>query len=102
MQRNKTCLVGEEKDLFKETEAVAREEDKWSHGIFLEEKSGQGSNAQGRRIKGRTRWVASEQFSSPVGEARMLVEIQGECRWRANSVSVLKSIWKLGGFSFYP
>ena len=37
--------MGEEKDLFKETETVAREEDKWSHGIFLEEKSGQGSNA---------------------------------------------------------
>ena len=75
MQRNKNCLVGEEKDLFKETETVAREEVKWSPGLFLEEKGGQGSNARGRRIKGRTLWVASEQFSSPAGEARMPVEI---------------------------
>lgn len=52
----------EEHDLFKETETVAREEEKQSHVVFLEEKSGQGSSAQERSIKERKRWVASEQL----------------------------------------
>lgn len=63
----KDLLWSEERDHFKETETVAREESK-SNVIFLEKKSGQGPNASGRRTKDRKWWAALEQFPELSGE----------------------------------
>lgn len=56
----KDLLWSEERDLFKETETVAREESENNViVIFLEKRGGQGSNALERRTKDRKWWVAS-------------------------------------------
>lgn len=68
----KDLLWSEELDLFKETETVAREESE-SNVIFVEKKSGQGSNALERRTKDRKWWVALNNFQGSVGERRMQV-----------------------------
>ena len=58
-------LWSKERDLFKETETVAREESK-SNVIFLEKKSGQGSNAfrenKGQEMVGGLRTISRVQW----------------------------------------